>query len=67
MQADKQSDTPALKLDNLLTVLTAVLNFEFGHMLAAQPSKDPDQIGTFTEAGEYKVTSKEIQNLHRKF
>jgi hypothetical protein len=56
-----------IKLENLLTILTAVLNFELSHMLTKESSKDPEQIGSFNEDGDYKVSPKEVQQLHKRF
>ena len=67
IQADKESEAPSIKLENLLTILTAVLNFELTHMLTKESSKDPEQIGTFNEDGDYKVSPKEVQQLHKRF
>ena len=58
IQPEKQDDQPSIKPKNLLTILTAVLNFELSWMLTSSSSKD--HVGTFSDEGDYKLTPKEI-------
>lgn len=54
-----------IKVNNLKTVLTAVLNFEFEWMLCSKSNKE--RTGTFDDDDNIKFSSKEVQQLHLKF
>lgn len=64
----KDTDTEhQVKFQDLKTILTAILNFEFDWMLCSEASKDASRIGSFDADGNYKLTSREISHLHKRF
>lgn len=64
----KDTDTEhQVKFQDLKTILTAILNFEFDWMLCSEASKDAATIGSFDTDGNYKLTSREISHLHKRF
>lgn len=56
-----------INLQDLKTILSAVLNFEFDWMLSANTAQDGKKTGGFDKNGRYKVTPKAIQHLHKRF
>lgn len=56
---EEEGKEPSIKLEDMKTLLTAVMNFQFDWMLADESSQEKE--------ADFKLTPREIAHLHKKF